>query len=277
MSDAAPPVPAGARPSLRTRVTLWWRRSAGWCARYWRQVRPGPEARRGAVWGTLAAAAICVVIAGLYLRSGFGYAFDFAFAIIFAAALIPLVALAVALLLTIARRLPRMATGMMIGCCAVVMLVWGPPQLGISMAIVMGLADGFLGATIATFLAARFGQAALSKKIVTTVLCLLAIAVNVWLVWLLAHSGSMDKIISWKPPAASMPAKLDAANPADTGPYRVSKLIYGAGQIFGGRNTDGQWRSRRALWTHPTSSRILAAGSAGRARSIGDSTSTNCR
>jgi len=229
MSDAAPPVPAGARPSLRTRVTLWWRRSAGWCARYWRQVRPGPEARRGAVWGTLAAAAICVVIAGLYLRSGFGYAFDFAFAIIFAAALIPLVALAVALLLTIARRLPRMATGMMIGCCAVVMLVWGPPQLGISMAIVMGLADGFLGATIATFLAARFGQAALSKKIVTTLLCLLAVTVNVWLVWLLAHSGSMDKIISWKPPAASMPAKLDAANPAQNGPYRVNRLFYGVG------------------------------------------------
>ena len=155
MSDDAPPVPTEARPSLRTRVTVWWRRSAGWCARYWRKVRPGPEARRGAVWGTLAAAAICVFIAGLYLRTGFGYAFDFAFAIS-AAVLVPLVALAVALLLTIARRLPRMATGMMVGSCAIVMLVWGPPQLGILMAIVVGLAEGFLGATIATFLAGGF-------------------------------------------------------------------------------------------------------------------------
>jgi dienelactone hydrolase len=229
MSDTAPPAPAEAPLSLRSRVTVWWRKIASWSATYWRQVRPGPEARRGAVWGTLAAAAICVVITGLYLRSGFGYAFDFTFAIIFAAVLILLVALAVALLLTIARRLPRMATGMMVGSCAVVMLAWGPPQLGISMAIVMGLAEGFLGATIATYLAARFTQAALSKKIVTTVLCLLAIAVNVWLVWLLAHSGSMDKIISWKPPAASMPAKLDAANPAERGPYRVSRLFYGVG------------------------------------------------
>ena len=114
MSDTALPAPSELRPSLRTRVTIWWRKIAGWCASYWRQVRPGPEARRGAVWGTLAAAAICVIIAGLYLRSGFGYAFDFTFVIVVASVLIPLVALAVALLLTIARRLPRMATGMMV-------------------------------------------------------------------------------------------------------------------------------------------------------------------
>src|ERR1039458_4562169 len=111
MPDTAPPEPFQARPPLRALVKGWWRNGMDWCARRWRQIRPGPEARRGAVWGTLAAAAACVVIAGLYLRSGFGYAFDFAFAIVFAAVLIPLIALAVALLLTIARRLPRMATG----------------------------------------------------------------------------------------------------------------------------------------------------------------------
>src|SRR5271169_5698416 len=159
---------------LRVRVKGWWRTAADWCGRQWRDVRPGPEARRGAVWGTLAAAAACVVIAGLYLRSGFGYAFDFAFAIVFAAVLIPLIMLAVALLLTIARRLPRMATGAIVGSCAVVMAAWGPPQLGIAMAIVTGLAEGVLGATIATFLAGHFRQAAWRKKMVTIALCVLA-------------------------------------------------------------------------------------------------------
>src|SRR6266852_603988 len=108
MSITAEPAPGEARPPLLTRVKLWWRIVCNWCARHWMAIRPGPEARRGAVWGTLAAAAACVVIAGLYLRTGFGYAFDFAFAIVVAAILIPLVAVVVALLLTIARKLPRM-------------------------------------------------------------------------------------------------------------------------------------------------------------------------
>ncbi len=206
-----------------------WREGRDWCARQWRQIRPGPETRRGAVWGTLAAAAACVAIAGLYLRSGFGYAFDFAFAIVFAAVLIPLTMLAVALLLTIARRLPRMATGAIVGSCAIVMLAWGPPQLGIPMAIAIGLAEGLLGATIATFAAGHFGAAALSKKIVTVSLFVLAVAFNIAIVWLFVHAGSMEKIVSWRPPAASMPAKLDLANPADNGPYRVDKLFYGVG------------------------------------------------
>src|SRR5580693_3855022 len=86
--DSAPP------PEARTR----WRRLRDGCSRQWAAIRPGPEARRGAVWGTLAAAAVSVVIGGLYLDTGFGYVFDFAFCILFAAILIPLVALLVVLL-----------------------------------------------------------------------------------------------------------------------------------------------------------------------------------
>jgi MFS family permease len=211
------------------RIKTWWRIVADWCVRQWRQIRPGPEARRGAVWGTLAAAAACVIIAGLFARTGFGYAFDFALAIVFAAVLIPLVALAVALLLTIARKLPRMTTGMVVGACAIVMLAWMPPQLGFGMAIVMGLTEGVLGATIATFIAGRFGEAALAKKIITISLCALTVAANIGIVWLFMHEGSMEKIVSWAPPAASMPATLTIPNPAEKGPYRVRTLFYGAG------------------------------------------------
>ena len=229
MSDAPAPAPDVTRRPLLSRVKLRWRIVFTWCARHWKAIRPGPEARRGAVWGTLAAAAACVIIAGLYLRTGFGYAFDFAFAIVVAAILIPLVAVVVALLLTVARRLPRMATGMIVGSCSIVMLVWSPPQLGIATAIVAGLIEGFLGATLATFLVGHFAQAARSKKIITAVLCTLAVAGNIYVVWLLAHEGSMDKIITWKPAANNMPAKLAAPNPSENGPHAVQKLFYGAG------------------------------------------------
>jgi dienelactone hydrolase len=229
MPDIDSPEPLPPRPPLRRRLQQSWSDTLNWCGSQWRQIRPGPEARRGAVWGTLVAAVISVVIAGLYAHTGFGYAFDFALALIVAAILIPLIALAVALLLTIARKLPRMATGMIVGSCAIVMLVWMPPQLGFPMAVAVGLAEGALGATIAAFVSGRFGAAAFSKKILTVSLCLLAVALNISLVWLLMSAGSNESLIAWRPPASSMPARLNVPNPSDPGPSRVQTLFYGVG------------------------------------------------
>lgn len=214
-------------------MSLWergkdlWLRIKVWWSKNWMLVRPGPEVRRGVVWGTLAAAAVSVVIAGLTMRTGFGYAFDFGFAILFAALCIPLVMLGVMLVLTILRKLPRVATGMVIGCGVTVMMLWGP--VGTPMAIVVGLVEGVLGATIATFLAGGFAQSALRKKILVSLLFAGGIAGNVYLVWLFAHAGSIDKLIAWKPPAESMPAKLAVEDPSANGPYRVQKLFYGVG------------------------------------------------
>jgi dienelactone hydrolase len=205
------------------------RRLGDWCSRQWAAIRPGREARRGAVWGTLAAAAVCVIIGGLYLQSGFGYLFDFAFCILFAAIFIPLVALLVVLLLSMARKLPRYASGVVLGSGTIVMALWGPPELGVVMAIGMGLCTGILGATIATFFWSRFAQAALSKKIIVASLFVLAVAGNIYFFWLFAHEGSMEELISWKPPENSMPATLTALDPSAPGPFQVLKLFYGVG------------------------------------------------
>ncbi len=229
--ELAGPIPGSESTGTQTQPVSKsrWRRLRDWGARQWAAIRPGREARRGAVWGTLAAAAICVVIGGLYIQTGFGYLFDFAFCILFAALFIPVVALLVMLLLSIARKLPRSATGVIVGSCMIVMSLWGPPQLGIFMAILVGLAAGVLGATIATFFWGNFGQAALSKQIIVSLLFLLALAGNIYFFWLFAYAGSMDKLISWKPPADSMPAKLAAPDPSAPGPFHVLKLFYGVG------------------------------------------------
>lgn len=214
---------------MPNRLRHLWPATAAWFLHQWRLLRPGPEARRGAVWGTLAAAAVCVVIAGFSLRTGFGLAFDFTFAILFSAVLIPLTALTVALLLSIARKLPRIATGIVIGSCAIVMFAWLPRQLGLSMAVFAGLVDGVLGAAIATLISGHFRAAALSKKILTVSLLMLSLAANGWLVWLFVHEGSVENVIAWTPPAAFAPARLNLPDPADAGPYRVQTLFYGAG------------------------------------------------
>src|ERR1700757_563898 len=144
--------------SLWTKTKDGWLRVKVWWSKNWTLIRPGPEVRRGVVWGTLAAAAASVVIAGLCLKTGFGYAFDFGFAILFAALCIPLIMLGVMLLLTILRKLPRLVTGMVVGCGVIVMMLWGPFDLGVAMATVVGLTEGVLGATIATFVAGGFAQ-----------------------------------------------------------------------------------------------------------------------
>ena len=123
-----------------------------------------------------------------------------------------------------------MATGMIVGACAIVMLVWMPPQLGIAMAIAVGLAEGVLGAAIATFVAGRFGEAALAGKIVTVSLCVAAVAINIWY-----RLAVRDTRVRWKISSRGcrrrLPCRpsLTTGNPADPGPYSVKTLFYGAG------------------------------------------------
>ncbi|HKW56220.1 MAG TPA: hypothetical protein VJN42_02595 [Candidatus Acidoferrum sp.] len=216
-------------PASNANAKSRWRRLREWCSRKWATIRLGPEARRGAIWGTLVAAALTVVAGGLYLHTGFGYLFDFAFCIVSATILIPLVALLVSLLIVIFRKLPPFSTGLILGSCAVVMLLWGPADLGLFMALGIGLSTGFLGAIIATFLFGRFGQAALAKKIVVVVLFLLSSTGCSFFLWLFSSSGTMEGLISWKSPADAMPAKLAEPDPSAKGPYQVAKLFYGVG------------------------------------------------
>lgn len=216
-------------------MSLWargkevWLKVKAWWSKNWSLIRPGPEVRHGVIWGVLAGAVASVVIAGLTMKTGFGYAFDFGFAILFAALCIPLVMLGVMLLLTILRKLPRLATGIIIGSGVIVMMLWGPFDLGVAMATGVGLIEGVLGATIATFFAGGFAQSALRKKILVLLLFFGGVAGNGYLVWLFSHAGSMEKLITWKPPAESMPAKLAVENPSTNGPYHVQKLFYGVG------------------------------------------------
>lgn len=223
-SEPSPPAlpPQGAKKTI-------WRKLRDWFAVQWSAIRPGPEARKGAIWGTLALAAISVVIGGLYIRTGFGYLFDFTFCLLIAAILIPLVALAVVLLLAILRKLPPFPTGFIVGSCSIVLMLWGQGDLGAFMAVSMGLATGILGATVATFLWGSFGQATLRKKIVTVLLFVLSLTGCGYFVFLFAHAGSLDKLLTWKPPADSMPAKLSAPDPSAKGSYRVLTLFYGLG------------------------------------------------
>ncbi len=215
--------------SLRIRLKSWWGKTRDWSVAQWLAIKPGPLAKRGAWRGMLLPVLGSVTIAGLYLQSGFGYAFDFTLVILVAALLLPLVALGVALVLTLLRKLPRRTTGILAGGCTLITLAWGPPDLTVPLAILLTLANACLGAAIAALFSAEFSQAVWKRKLATLLLLVAGLAANTWFVWLLAHDGNLRKIVSWKPPAANLPEKSTAPNPNTIGAYPVKRLYYGAG------------------------------------------------
>jgi dienelactone hydrolase len=219
-----------ARPESR-RGWTWsmWRLVRGWCERQWTALSPGPEARRGGMWGMLVFLAAFVAIRLVLLPSGYGIAFDAAF--VTATTAIVLVAVIVAVILTALQRLPIIGTGVFVG---VIVLVTAGSFYQSSISLVAAvvslcLAACVLGATIATLGSRRMTGATIATKALTSLLCIVAAAYAVGFVWVLADEGDLEKISSWRPRRELMPPNLSATNPGVRGPYTVRTLVYGSG------------------------------------------------
>lgn len=210
------------------RIKERWRAIRDWTGRAWANVRPGPEARKGAIWGALFVALSISVVGGIYLQSGFGLAVDLAFALIVALLAVPLVALLAVLILKILRKLPALTTGIVFGVFALVMLAWSP-ELGSLLGAVLLLTECTLGATIATIFAGHFRDAHLSKKIVTITLCTTAVAVNIALCIFLSSPGSDKDVLQIAQGSSSNPRPIAEPNPANVGPNPVLTTFYGSG------------------------------------------------
>ena len=129
-------------------------RSIGsWCRRTWSEIRPGSEARRGAVWAALATVIWAVLVGALNLKLGYGGWVNFLFACAVAALGIPVVALAVALLLTIFRKLPRRVTGFLVGAFLFLSALFWFDSLGFWTAGAVLAIECTLGAAVATVFA----------------------------------------------------------------------------------------------------------------------------
>lgn len=198
-----------------------------WIVRVWTPISPHPVARKGAVWAVLITAALAAFIGGCYLHSGFGLAVDLAFAFAIGLIGIPIVALLIALLLTMLRRAPRMASGFLVGGAIMAGLPFS--SLGLPLSIVFGLVEGFFGAAIATMLFGKFREAGMARKIITLSFFVLTLATNVVLIVWIARAGSDAVAENWQAKDSPEPALLAAANPTEAGPYTVKTLTYGSG------------------------------------------------
>jgi dienelactone hydrolase len=231
MATVPEPAPEGQpvvrpKPSLLGRIRKLsvrvWRRLVS----FWHDIRPGPEAARGIIWGSFAAAAFWTVAFAVAVRTGLGVIPDVLLAFVLAALIVAASALLVWLLMTAARRLPRWTIGFLIGSVAVYIASAGP-DFGTLIGLIIVLATATLGATVATFLFG-FRDARLSKRIVTTVLFAISLAAVAGLVVFAATDGTTE-VLTKPATAQNTPAPIQAPNPGLPGALPVKTLTYGSG------------------------------------------------
>ena len=194
---------------------------------FWRAVKPVHEAHHGALWAATGASVVALLVGGFNLKSGFGLWVDLS--LLFAAAAIglPLVAIAVALVLTLVRKIPRLGAGVLVAVMVLLALPW-LNAWGYLLGAVVLLIECTLGASVATVLLGGLRYAALGKKALTLVSGGLALFANLWL-FVFLRSDGFDEQWLRVPAGMSLPPQLSAADPSSNGSYSVDKLFYGHG------------------------------------------------
>jgi dienelactone hydrolase len=210
------------------RIKERWRTFRDWCGRGWAKIRFGPEGRKGAIWGALLVALWIAIVAGAYLQSGFGLGIDLAFTFLVAALGLPLVMLAVWLILTLFRKLPRWFSGLLIGVCVLVGIAF-PTNLGLPFGALLLLIECLLGASLASLLMGTFGEAHVSKKIMIVTLIVAAIAANIWIFVFLSGAGTDQDVLRIGQVSSPDPRPLAVPDPANVGPNPVLTTFYGNG------------------------------------------------
>jgi dienelactone hydrolase len=128
--------------------------------------------------------------------------------------------LAVWLILTLLRKLPRWFSGLLIGVCLLVGLAF-PPQIGIPFGAILLLTECTLGAAIALLL--------VRKKIVTATLLTVAIAANIAIYVFLSSAGTDKDVLRIGRLHSPDPRPLAVPDPVNVGPNPVLTTFYGAG------------------------------------------------
>ncbi len=194
----------------------------------WRSLKPVHEAHHGTLWAAFAASIVALVVAGFTLKSGFGLGIDLAVVFVAAAIGLPVVALTVAVVLTLLRKIPRLAAGVIVAVLVLLALPW-LNAWGYMVAAGVLLIQCTLGASIATVLLGGLRYAALGKKVLTLGAGTLALVANVWLLFFLRSDGVADQRWLQPSPETILPPMLTAADPSIRGSYAVETLFYGHG------------------------------------------------
>ncbi len=181
----------------------------------------------GAAIASVAVGLLLMFYMGFDLHTGLGRIADLSLSTLLGALMIALAGLLVMLVATILRAWPRLFSAAFIG--GILLFCASPfgPETGVRVWAGMGLPVILIGTGIAVLTRHARPVKRAYKVVAACVLVIGVAGLTTLLLWL-ASPGADPNVADQQPMAVTEP-QLQAANPAEAGPYKVATMFYGSG------------------------------------------------
>jgi dienelactone hydrolase len=193
---------------------------------------PARRTRKGVVIAVFAAVVLLMAYSGAFiLQTGWGVAIDALIGAAIGAVGFAVGSGVVALLLVILGKLPRLFSAALAGALLSILLLVGMFQSA-SLPLAGGIVfvAALLGGTIAVLTAYEFKIARTAKRVAVIVVLLASVGASVWFFFWLASAGTDEGLVKVEEPTYRPVPPLAAADPSQSGPFRVLTLTYGSGE-----------------------------------------------
>jgi len=168
---------------------------------------------------------------GSLLKTGLGPVIDILIGLIIGVIGIILIGAVAVAIVALAKALPRLFTGAMVGAIGIFALLLsfiGPLALLLGAAIV--LVESALVAAFVVTVGGGFKEKSTIKKAMTVIVLMLAICLNIAVIAWLASPGTDSHLVKENVAVPLKVPSIDAPNPSEQGSYEVQTLFYGSGK-----------------------------------------------
>lgn len=212
------------------RIWKWMVRIYNKVAVWLQRFNPGPGTRKGAVVGAFSTVLLLAMYSSAEeLRTGLGWIIDALIGLIVGAVTIGFIWLAIVLGLTIALKLPKWFTGALVASLVVVLNTIFPGDMFL-IAVAFLFCTAAIGGSIAVMRASGFSGARKGKRIAVPTLMGISVAgIVIFFVWV-GSRGTEEGLTKVAEPVHGPVVRIDASDPAASGPYPVLTLTYGSGE-----------------------------------------------
>ncbi|MFC1545085.1 alpha/beta hydrolase family protein [Gemmatimonadota bacterium] len=215
-------------PTGVMRIWQWIKRTARWIASWLQRFYPGPRTRKGAVIGVFTLVLLGSMYAYSDRHTNLGLAGDLFTGFLVGALTIGGMWIAIALGLTILRRIPLWFPGALF--LAIFLLLEGALPGGLNLvAIAMVFAAAVIGGTVMVVTDPTWREAKKGKRIAIPLATILSVTFFVlFFIWL-GDRGSAEDLVKVEDPVHRPVTQIDAPDPSLTGSFPVISITYGSG------------------------------------------------
>lgn len=216
-------------PTRVMKVWQWLKRTATRVTSWLQRFYPGPRAKKGAVIGAFTLVLLLTMYAFSDLRTGLGLVPDAFIGFIIGALMLGLYWVAIALGITIVRRIPRWFPGAFFAAPIVMLGEVFPSGLTL---IVIGLllAAAIIGGSLMVMTDPAWREDRKGKRVAIPLATVLSVAgFVVFFIWL-GDRGSAEDLVKVEDSVHRPVTQIDAPDPSQSGSYPVINITYGSGE-----------------------------------------------